>query len=193
MRVVAAVCAIALIAAAMLGSTWFHVHITDSIVAFVAGFRVDLRAMSVCSPEGACQAMPLSELQGGFPLAAVFAFWTGATLIVLVATQIVVRRRPLAYLGTAVAIACSIAVVVAAYVVAPSPDDFGGASVRVETTLAPVVMLAGNLMAIVVMWRSRAVRAAASPAEPERLPATPLTPHRMVAVEPPSKRPSRNT
>jgi hypothetical protein len=193
MRVVAAVCAIALLAAAMLGSTWFHVHMEDPVVAFVGGFRIDLRAMLVCSPDGACETMSLSELQGGFPLAAVFAFWTGAATIVLVATQIVVRRRPLAYLGTGVAIACSIAVVIAAYVVAPTPADFGDAPVRIESTLAPLVMLVGNVAAIAAMWRSRAVRGPAPPADPDRLPATPLTPHRMVAVEPPSKRPTGNT
>ncbi|HEY1814429.1 MAG TPA: hypothetical protein VGG74_18885 [Kofleriaceae bacterium] len=191
MRVVAAVCAIALLAAAMLGSTWFHVRVDDPIVSFVAGFRIDLRAMSACSPDGECAAMPLAQLPGGFPLAAVAAFWTGAATIVLVATQIVVRRRALAYLGIGVAIGCAIAVVLAAYVVAPSPSDFGSLATRVEPTLAPVVMLVGVLAAIAAMWRSRAVRGAAPVSDPDRLPATPLTPHRMVAVEPPPKRPAR--
>ena len=194
MRYVAAACAIALIATAMFVATWFRVQLDDSIVPFISVFHVDLRQLSVCGPDGACQTMALAELHGGFPLAAVIAFWSGGSVLVVVAMQVFARLRALALVGYGVVLVSTIAVVVAAYVVAPTPDDFADGG-HVTRTLAPLAMVAGNIAALFALRVRSATRARPTRlvSDLDRLPVTPITPHRMVAVEPPPKRPLSDT
>jgi hypothetical protein len=194
MRYVAAISAIALIATAMFVAAWFRVRLDVPVVAFVAGFHIDLRQLSVCGPDGVCQTMSLAELHGGYPLAAVFAFWSGGAVLVIVAMQVFARLRALALVGFGVVLVSTIAVVVAAYVVAPTPSDFADGTGQVSRTLAPLAMVAGNVAALFALR----VRSAAPPptrrvSDGDRLPVTPITPHRMVAVEPPPKRPLSDT
>jgi hypothetical protein len=193
MRYAASIGAVALLVAAMIGAPWFVVKLDDPIVPFIAGFRVDLHALSVCGPDGTCESMSLARLHGAYPVLAVIAFWIGAATIVLVAVQAVAGRRAIAYLGSAVAVASCVAVVLAAYAFAPSPSDFADGAVRVERTLAPAAMLVGNLVALVALRNGPRTRRARAITDRGRLPATPLTPHRMVAVEPPRKRPASET
>jgi hypothetical protein len=195
MRYVAAICAIALLATAMFVTAWFRVRFDDSVVPFITSFQVDLRQLSVCGPRGACETMSLAELHGSYPIAAVIAFWSGGSVLVIVAMQVFARRRELALAGYGVVLISTIAVVVAAYVVAPTPGDFGDGTGTVTRTLAPLAMVAGNVAALFALYvrstpRSRPTRRVS---DPDRLPVTPITPHRMVAVEPPPKRPLSDT
>ncbi len=193
MRHAASIGAVALLVAAMIGAPWFVVKLDDPIVPFIAGFRVDLHALAVCGPDGACESMSLARLHGAYPALAVIAFWTGAATIVLVAVQAVASRRAIAYLGYAVVVASGLAVVLAAYMFAPSPNDFADGAVRVDRTLAPAAMLVGHVVAAVALRSGRPTRRPRAISDHGRLPATPLTPHRMVAVEPPRKRPASET
>jgi hypothetical protein len=148
----------------------------------------------VCGPDGACQTMSLAELHGGFPLAAVIAFWSGGSVLVIVAMQAFARLRALALVGYGVVLVSTIAVVVAAYVVAPTSDDFADGG-HVTRTLAPLAMVAGNIAALLALRVRSATRARPTRlvSDLDRLPVTPITPHRMVAVEPPPKRPLSDT
>jgi hypothetical protein len=195
MRYVAAVCAIALISTAMFAVAWFRLRIDDSVVSFISSFHVDLRQLSVCGPTDACQTMSLAELRGGYPIAAVVAFWTGGSVLVIVAMQVFARLRALALVGYGVVLISTIATVVAAYVVAPTPADFADGTGHITRTLAPLAMVAGNIAALFALRvRSVArVQPIRSVSDPDRLPVTPITPHRMVAVEPPPKRPLSDT
>ncbi|HEY1547228.1 MAG TPA: hypothetical protein VGG28_05390 [Kofleriaceae bacterium] len=195
MRYVAAVCAIALIATAMFAGAWFRVRLDDPVVSFIAGFQVDLRQLSVCGPNGVCQTMSLAELHGGYPIAAVIAFWSGGSVLVIVSMQVFARLRGLALVGYGVVLISTLAVVAAAFVVAPTPNDFADGTGHVTRTLAPFAMVAGNIAALLAL-RIRSVtrtRPTRFVSDPDRLPVTPITPHRMVAVEPPPKRPLSDT
>jgi hypothetical protein len=194
-RYVASISAIALVATAMFGVAWFHVRIDDPVVPFVASFQVDLRQLAVCAPAGTCETMSLAELSGGFPLAAIVAFWTAGAVIVVVAMQTIARLRALAFVGYGVVLVSTVATVVAAYVVAPTASDFADGAGRVTRTLAPLALVAGNVFALLAMRvRSVTPTPPARPiSDPGRLPVTPITPHRMVAVEPPAKRPLSDT
>src|SRR5580698_842313 len=151
MRYVASIGAVALLVTAMIGVPWFVVTLDDPIVPFIAGFRVDLHALAVCGPDGSCESMSLAQLHGAYPALAVIAFWTGAATIVVVAVQAVASRRAIARLGYAVVVACAVAVVLAAYVLSPSPSDFADGAVRIDRTLAPAAMLVGDLVALAAL------------------------------------------
>jgi hypothetical protein len=194
MRYVAAISAIALVATAMFAAAWFRVRLDVPDVAFIAGFQIDLHQLAVCGPNGVCQTTSLAELGGGYPLAAVFTFWSGGAVLVIVAMQLFARLRALALVGYGVVLVSTIAIVIAAYVVAPTPSDFADGTGHVTRTLAPLAMVVGNVMALFALR----VRSAAPPptrrvSDGDRLPVTPISPHRMVAVEPPPKRPLSDT
>jgi len=195
MRFVASIAAIALLAVGVLGVTWFWVQIDDPVVPFITSFRVDLHALSACGPGGTCQPMPLGQLGGAFPTLALVVFWTTGASIVVIATQAFARRTAIAWLGCGVAVASALAAVLAGYVLSPSPSDFADGVGAVHRSLAPAAILIGNATAIVALLASRRAPAhtTRNDPDPDRLPATPLTPHRMVAVEPPPKRPLGDT
>lgn len=195
MRFVASIAAIALLAPGILGVTWFWVQIDDPVVPFITSFRVDLHALSACGPGGTCQPMPLGQLGGAFPMLAIVAFWTTGAAIVVVAMQAFARRATIAWLGCGVAVASALAAVLAGYVLSPSPGDFAEGVGTVHRSLAPAAIVLGDAVAIVALLASRRAPAHATriDPDPDRLPATPLTPHRMVAVEPPPKRPLSDT
>jgi hypothetical protein len=194
-RLVASLAAIALIAAALFGGAWFRIDLGQPIVPFVAGFRVDLHALSVCDPQGACEAMSIARLDGAYPALAVIAFWTGAATIVLVALQAVANRRVLAYVGAVVAGAAGAAAALAAYVLPPSPSEFGDGAAHVEPTLAPVAMLLGAAVAVLALRPREAAPPPSGSAQGTDEPQHELhaQPRRMVAVEPPPKRPTSDT
>ena len=195
MRFVAIIASIALLATAVLGVGWFWVQIDDPIVPFITSFRVNLHALSACGPSGTCQPMPLSQLGGTFPTLAMVVFWTTGATIVVLAVQGIARSRVIARVGYGVTAVSALVAVLAGYVLAPSPNDFADGVGAVHRSLAPAALLLGDLVAIVALYTSIRPRAAPTriDPDPDRLPATPLTPHRMVAIEPPPKRPTRDT
>jgi hypothetical protein len=195
MRFVAIIAAIALLATAVLGVGWFWVPIEDPVVPFITSFRANLHALSACGPGGTCQPMPLGQLGGAFPTLAMVVFWTTGATIVVIAVQAIARSRVIARVGYGVTAVSALAAVLAGYVLAPSPSDFADGVGAVHRSLAPAALLLGDIVALVALYASIRPRAAATRVDPDpdRLPSTPLTPHRMVAIEPPSKRPTRDT
>ena len=186
-------CAVAAVAALLVSlfvAAWFRMDIAGNEIA------IDLRSGSLCDLNGVCVSFPLDKLKGFYPIMGSAAFFSGIPVLILVIVQCTSRmvtgvaNRAASKFGYILATSAAITGFTAGYLFAPETQSFEDfAVVTVTRTWAPLLFVAGNLVAMFAMYLS-AVRWADNDvgeykplkldkAEKGRLPVTPLSVNRV--------------
>lgn len=168
----------ALIVVSVFVMDWFVVKVSSEMIA-VSRIGVDLRTVHACIAGGACGTFPVSGGGGAYPAFATITFWGAICLGAVVAAQAAYRVHngvafePFAKLGYGLAAVVAVTGFTAGYLVNPGlgQQDGGlGMALSVTRTVAPLLLLAACVAAVVVQYLAATERAMVA-APHESLPA----------------------
>lgn len=150
-----AIAAVGLIIASSLVLDWF-----DASIAGIGRLRIGLHTVKICARNGWCASASMGTLTGLYPAMSEAAMWSSLILAAIVAFQTGMRltgREPhekLVRVGLGIALLSFCAAVAAGYVSGPQPGSNADLTVTLDRTLAPVLLLLGDVLAVLALFMS---------------------------------------